>query len=69
MNRYFRNGCWTRLEIVVWLAAMLVAIAAGILLFTGVAGSWAPIVVGGIAIAIGLIRMRAEAGRTNGSGQ
>lgn len=69
MNRYFQKGRWTRLEIVVWVAAMLVALAAGILLFTGAVGSWAPIVVGGLAIVIGVMRVRAEAKRTDRSGQ
>jgi hypothetical protein len=69
MNRYSRKARWTPLEVVGWITALLVAIAIGILLFTGVVGSWAPLVVGGIAMAIGLMRMRAEAGRTNRSGQ
>lgn len=52
---------WTRLEVAIWLFALAFVVIGGILLVTEVVGHWVLPVGGVIAMALGLMRYRAEA--------
>lgn len=51
---------WTRLEVAIWLFALVFVITSGILLATQVVGHWVLPVGGVIVLALGLMRYRAE---------
>lgn len=63
MPDYLRDRRWTRLEMAIWLFALVFVIATGILLATQVVGNWVLPVGGMIVLALGLMRYRAEAER------
>jgi protein-S-isoprenylcysteine O-methyltransferase Ste14 len=69
MNRpgYQRMRQWTRLQVAIWLLALLFMIAAGVLLATNGSGSWAVLVGCGLVVVLGLLRYRAETERANRS--
>jgi len=48
----------TPLEVAIWLAALIVAVALGVLVFTGAIGSWAVLVPGAMGMAMALWRYR-----------
>lgn len=60
---FFRNRQWTRLEVAIWLFALAFMITSGILLVIQVVGHWVLPVGGGIAVAVGLMRYRADTER------
>jgi len=59
------NRRWTPLQIAVWLLALLVVIALGILVATNLVGTWALLIGNGIAVVVGLLAYRAETQRAN----
>jgi hypothetical protein len=58
--RYFNGRRWTRWELIVWLSALVVGLALGILAVTNVIGRWALMVAPAVGAAVGLMRYRAE---------
>jgi hypothetical protein len=60
MAGYLRDRRWTRLEVAIWLFALVFAITSGVLLATDVVGDWVLPVGGVILLALGLMRYRAE---------
>lgn len=58
---FLQNQRWTRLEVAIWLSALVFVIATGILLATQVVGNWVLPVGGVISASLGLMRYRAEA--------
>jgi hypothetical protein len=57
---YLRDRGWTRIEVAVWLLALVAMITIGILFSTKTVGSWALFVGVGIVGAVTLLRYRAE---------
>jgi hypothetical protein len=58
-SRLIKNP-WTRFEIVLWLSALVVALALGSLAVTDVLGPWALMLASLICIAVGLMRYLRE---------
>ena len=63
MNRrgYLRRRPWTRPEVAIWFAALIVTVGGGILFAANAVGPWVLIIGCGIVMVLGLLRYRAEA--------
>jgi len=60
MPGYLRDRGWTRLEVAIWLFALVFVVTSWILLVAQVVGQWVLPVGGVIVLALGLMRYRAE---------
>lgn len=60
MHTYLENRGWTRGEVDLWLAALVVAVALGVLGVANVLGAWVFLLIGLLATAVGIWRFRAE---------
>jgi len=63
MNRpgYRRGRRWNRLEVAIWISALIAVTTAAILVATKVVGPWLLIVSAALVIVLGLNRYRVEA--------
>jgi hypothetical protein len=57
---YLQSRGLTPLEVRVCISALIVTIILGILFFTKVVGTWVVLIQGGLAMAVSLMRYRAE---------
>jgi hypothetical protein len=67
--RYLWNRRWTRFQVAIWLSALLVVIAVGILVATKVIGSWALLISSGVVAIVGLLGYWDETERVNRNGE
>jgi hypothetical protein len=57
---YLQSRRLTPLEVRIWISALIVTIVLGILFITKVVGTWVVLIPGVLAMAVGLMRYRAE---------
>ena len=58
-----REGQWTRLEVGIWLAALIITITLGVLAVTDSVGSWAVLIPSAMGMIMALWRYRVETER------
>jgi hypothetical protein len=57
------KGQWTRLEVGIWLAALIITITLGVLAITDSVGSWAVLIPSAMGMIVALWRYRVETER------